>query len=119
MGDIAFGKISAFFKDNGLDMMCVCMLVTDGAPSMTGKVNVLAAHWSAVAPQLISLHCIVHQAVLCAKLSGVLSAQTTMDNVMATINFIRSTSSLQHRLFRMLLSEMSAEHHNFPPQQQS
>ncbi|KAJ7986678.1 hypothetical protein DPEC_G00342390 [Dallia pectoralis] len=33
-----------------------------------------------------------------------------MDSVMATINFIRSTSSLQHRLFRMLLSEMSAEH---------
>ncbi len=36
----------------------------------------------------------------------------TIDNVMATINFIRSTSSLQHRLFRMLLSEMSAEHHD-------
>ncbi len=109
-GDIVFGKISAFFKDNGLDMTRVCMLVTDGAPSMTGKVNGLAAHWSAVAPQLISLHCIVHQAVLCAKLSGAL--KTTMDNVMATINFIRSTSSLQHRLFRMLLSEMSAEHHD-------
>ncbi len=109
-GDIVFGKISAFFKDNGLDMTRVCMLVTDGAPSMTGKVNGLAARWSAVAPQLISLHCIVHQAVLCAKLSGAL--KTTMDNVMATINFIRSTSSLQHRLFRILLSEMSAEHHD-------
>lgn len=109
-GDIVFGKISAFFKDNGLDMTRVCMLVTDGAPSMTGKVNGLAARWSAVAPQLISLHCIVHQAVLCAKLSGAL--KTTMDNVMATINFIRSTSSLQHRLFRMLLSELSAEHHD-------
>lgn len=65
-GDIVFGKISAFFKDNGLDMTRVCMLVTDGAPSMTGKVNGLAARWSAVAPQLISLHCIVHQAMLCA-----------------------------------------------------
>uniref|UniRef100_A0A8C2DHQ3 DUF4371 domain-containing protein n=1 Tax=Cyprinus carpio TaxID=7962 RepID=A0A8C2DHQ3_CYPCA len=106
-GDIVFGKISIFFKDNGLDMMHVCMLVTDGAPSMTGKVNGLAARWSTVAPQLISLHCIVHQAVLCAKLSGAL--KTTMDNVMA---FIRSTSSLQHRLFCMLLSEMSAEHHD-------
>ncbi|RXN38167.1 SCAN domain-containing 3-like isoform X2 [Labeo rohita] len=108
--DIVFGKISAFFKDSGLDMKHVCMLVTDGAPSMTGKVNGLAARWSAVAPQLISLHCIVHQAVLCAKLSGAL--KTTMDSVMAIINFIRSTSSVQHRLFRMLLSEMSAEHHD-------
>lgn len=33
-----------------------------------------------------------------------------MDNVMAIIKFIRSTSSLQHCLFRQLLSEMSAEH---------
>ena len=86
------------------------MLVTDGAPSMTGKVNGLASRWSAVAPQMISPYCIVHQTVLCAKLSGEL--KSTMDSVMATINFIRSTSSLQHRLFRMLLSEMSAEHHD-------
>ena len=31
---------------------------------------------------------------------------------MAIINFIRSTSSLQHRLFHMLLSKMSSEHHD-------
>lgn len=36
----------------------------------------------------------------------------TMDNVMAIINFIHSTSSLQHRSFRKLLLEMSAEHHD-------
>jgi hypothetical protein len=108
--EIIFEKITTFFEDNGLDMRRVCMLVTDGAPSMTGKVKGLAARWSAVAPQMISLHCIVHQTVLCAKLSGEL--KSTMDSVMATINFIRSTSSLQHRLFRMLLSEMSAEHHD-------
>ena len=109
-GEVVFEKISAFFKDNGLDMERVCMLVTDGAPSMTGKISGLVARWSAVAPQISSVHCIVHQTVLCAKLSSEL--KTTMDNVMATINFIRSTSSLQHRLFRKLLSEMSAEHHD-------
>uniref|UniRef100_A0A3Q4GBG0 HAT C-terminal dimerisation domain-containing protein n=1 Tax=Neolamprologus brichardi TaxID=32507 RepID=A0A3Q4GBG0_NEOBR len=109
-GEIMFVKISAFFKDNGLDMKSVCLLVTDGAPSMAGKVSGLAARWLAVAPQMRTLHCIVHQTVLCAKLSAEL--KTTMDTVMATINFIRSTSSLQHRLFRMLLSEMSAEHHD-------
>lgn len=107
-GEILFEKISSFFEDNDLDMKRVCMLVTDGAPSMAGKVSGLAARWSAVAPQMTALHCIVHQTVLCAKLSDHL--KTTMDNVMAIINFIRSTSSLQHRLFRQLLSEMSAEH---------
>ncbi|QQP42234.1 Uncharacterized protein FKW44_016835 [Caligus rogercresseyi] len=35
-----------------------------------------------------------------------------MDDVMAIINFIRSTSSLQHRLFRQLLAEMNAEHYD-------
>ena len=52
----------------------------------------------------------VKESVLCAKLSGEL--KSTMDSVMATINFIRSTSSLQHHLFRMLLSDISAEHHD-------
>lgn len=36
----------------------------------------------------------------------------TMDSMMATVNFIHSASSLQHCLFRMLLTEMFAGHHN-------
>ncbi|KAK6477898.1 protein FAM200A-like [Huso huso] len=35
-----------------------------------------------------------------------------MNTVTAIINFIRSTSSLQHRLFRLLLADMSADHHD-------
>uniref|UniRef100_A0A3Q3EAD9 HAT C-terminal dimerisation domain-containing protein n=1 Tax=Labrus bergylta TaxID=56723 RepID=A0A3Q3EAD9_9LABR len=70
-GKIVFGKISAFFKDNGLDM----------------ELNV----WQHVGPLFGEL-------------------KTTIDSVMATINFIHSTSSLHHRLFRKLLSNMSAEH---------
>ena len=66
--EVVFEKISTSFKDNGLDMERVSMLVTDGAPSMAGKISGLAARWVAVAPQITSLHCIVHQAVLCAKL---------------------------------------------------
>uniref|UniRef100_A0A3Q1CR85 HAT C-terminal dimerisation domain-containing protein n=1 Tax=Amphiprion ocellaris TaxID=80972 RepID=A0A3Q1CR85_AMPOC len=99
-GEIFFDKISAFFQANGLDVARVCMLVTDAASSMAGRVNGLAARWAAVAPRVTTLHCIVHQTVLCAKLSG--HFKTVMDNVMATINFIGATSSLQHRLFRQL-----------------
>uniref|UniRef100_A0A3Q3B518 HAT C-terminal dimerisation domain-containing protein n=1 Tax=Kryptolebias marmoratus TaxID=37003 RepID=A0A3Q3B518_KRYMA len=105
---IIFQKIVDFFKDNGLDLDHVNMLVTDGAPTMAGKVNGLSARLSAVAPRMKSLHCLIHQSVLCAKLSGEL--KNTMDSVMSIINFIRSTSSLQHRLFRRLLADMSAEH---------
>uniref|UniRef100_A0A8P4GNU0 SPIN-DOC-like zinc-finger domain-containing protein n=1 Tax=Dicentrarchus labrax TaxID=13489 RepID=A0A8P4GNU0_DICLA len=63
--------------------------------------------WS-VTPQVRSLHCLIHQSLLCAKLSGEL--KETMDSVMAIINFIRCTSSLQHRLFRKLLTDMSSEY---------
>uniref|UniRef100_A0A8C5N8A0 DUF4371 domain-containing protein n=1 Tax=Gouania willdenowi TaxID=441366 RepID=A0A8C5N8A0_GOUWI len=97
-GEILFEKISSFFDDNDLDMKLV---ITDGDPSMAGKVSGLAARWSAVAPQMTTLHCIVHQTVLCAKLSDYF--EKTMDNVMAIINFIRSTSSLQHRIFHKAL----------------
>ena len=38
----------------------------------------------------------------------------TMDSVMAIINFIRCTSSLQHRLFRKLLTDISAEYKDLP-----
>uniref|UniRef100_A0A3B5B1D1 HAT C-terminal dimerisation domain-containing protein n=1 Tax=Stegastes partitus TaxID=144197 RepID=A0A3B5B1D1_9TELE len=107
-GEILFENISSVFEDNDLDMKHVCMLVRDGAPSMARKVSGLAACWSAVAPQMTTLHCVVHQTVLCPKLSDHL--KSAMDNVMAIINVICSASSLQHRLFRQLLSEMSAEH---------
>uniref|UniRef100_A0A3B4ZF37 HAT C-terminal dimerisation domain-containing protein n=1 Tax=Stegastes partitus TaxID=144197 RepID=A0A3B4ZF37_9TELE len=99
-GEVFFDKILSFFQDNGLDVTRVCMLVTDGALSMTGKVSGLTARWTAVAPRMTFLHCIVHQAVLCAKLNG--HFKSVMDNVMATVNFIRATSSLQHRLFLFL-----------------
>lgn len=84
------------------------MLVTDGAPSMLGSSQGLAARMTGAAPQMRSLHCLIHQSLLCAKLSGEL--KETMDSVMAIINFIRCTSSLQHRLFRKLLIDMSAEY---------
>lgn len=107
-GEIVFQKIVDFFKDNGLNLENVNMLVTDGAPSMAGRVKGLSARLGAIAPRMKSLHCLIHQSVLCARLSGEL--KNTMDSVMAIINFIRAASSLQHRLFRQLLADMSADH---------
>ncbi|XDV21802.1 hypothetical protein PO909_026822 [Leuciscus waleckii] len=107
-GEVLFQNVVAFFSEHKLDLQKVCLLVTDGAPAMLGRVQGLAARLSAVAPQMQFLHCIIHESVLCAKLSGEL--KNTMDKVTSIVNFIRSTSSLQHRLFRLLLDETSAEH---------
>ncbi|CAB1443411.1 unnamed protein product, partial [Pleuronectes platessa] len=63
-GEILFTKIFPFFEVNNLDLAHVNMLVTDGAPLIAG----LAARMAAVAPQMILLHCLIHQSLLCAKL---------------------------------------------------
>uniref|UniRef100_A0A8C1P6H5 SPIN-DOC-like zinc-finger domain-containing protein n=1 Tax=Cyprinus carpio TaxID=7962 RepID=A0A8C1P6H5_CYPCA len=65
--------------EHKLDLQKVCLLITDGAPVMLGRVQGLAARLSAVAPQMQFLHCIIHESVLCTKLCGEL--KNTMDKV--------------------------------------
>jgi len=43
IGDIISEKIMAFFTENGLYISRICLLVTDGAPSMLGKHQGVAA----------------------------------------------------------------------------
>ncbi|KAK0135642.1 SCAN domain-containing protein 3 [Merluccius polli] len=103
-GEILFEKVISFFRENQLELDRINMPVTDGAPAMSGRTRGLSAR---LADPPIR-HCLIHQSLMCAKLSGEL--KDTMDSVMAIINFICSTSSLQHRLFRQLLSDMSAQY---------
>lgn len=109
-GEIIFNELMQFFEKNGLDLSKVMSVVTDGAPSMVGHHRGLICRLAAVNPALIAFHCIIHKSVLCAKLSG--KMKETMDTVMRLVNFIRASSGLQHRLFRALLEEMSAERHD-------
>ena len=107
-GSDVFEITKKFFCDNGLDMKKICLLVTDGAPSMVGKASGFVQRLKEVAPTVQSLHCIIHQSVLCAKLSG--HFKNVMETIMKIINSIRSKSSLQHRLFRKVLQDMAAQH---------
>ena len=75
---------------------------------MVGKEKGFASRVRSDYPTVNTLHCIIHQTVLCANLSG--KMKQTMDLVIKTVNHIRSTSSLQHRLFKMLLKEQDAEY---------
>lgn len=75
---------------------------------MVGKHKGLVSRISAFNPALLTFHCIIHKSVLCAKLCG--KMKETMDTVMRLVNFVHESSSLQHRLFRSLLEEMSSEH---------
>ncbi|CAB1329235.1 unnamed protein product [Coregonus sp. 'balchen'] len=107
-GEIIFNELTQFFERNGLDVSKIVSVVTDGAPSMVGHRQGLVSRLSAVNPALLAFHCIIHKSVLCAKLCG--KMKETMDTVTRLVNFVCESSSLQHRLFRGLLEEMSAEH---------
>ena len=63
-----------------------------------------------VAPRMQGLHCLIHQSVLCARLSG--EFKGVMDKVRRIINFIRGKSSTQHRLFRQLVAASEEATHD-------
>ncbi|XP_073713752.1 protein FAM200A [Misgurnus anguillicaudatus] len=107
-GEIIFNELTQFFAKTGLDVAKVVSVVTDGAPSMVGHRKGLVSRLSAINPELLTFHCIIHQSVLCAKLGK--EMKEVMDTVTRLVNFVRENSSLQHRIFRALLEEMSAEH---------
>uniref|UniRef100_UPI003AB06FCF zinc finger BED domain-containing protein 5-like n=1 Tax=Centroberyx gerrardi TaxID=166262 RepID=UPI003AB06FCF len=107
-GDIVFGKLEELFKKHGLSLEKVNLVVTDGAPAMVGKNRGLVSRIKNVAPKTNALHCLIHQSVLCATLSGDLKA--VMDKTLKIINFIRGNSSTQHRLFRKFVLESQATH---------
>lgn len=73
---------------------------------MTGKINGFVA-LAKNNPSILGFHCIIHQSVLCAKLSG--EFKKTMDTVMKIVNHLRSHSSLQHRLLRSFLQKCNAD----------
>ena len=76
-GEIRFEKIISFFRENQLGLERINMLVTEGALAMSGSTRGLSVRLADVAPQQRSLHCLIHQSVLCAKLNGGL--KETMD----------------------------------------
>uniref|UniRef100_A0A8C5FQQ1 DUF4371 domain-containing protein n=1 Tax=Gadus morhua TaxID=8049 RepID=A0A8C5FQQ1_GADMO len=105
-GDVTFAKVEEFIKQHALPIEKINLIVTDGAPAMVGCHRGLVARLKEIAPQMHALHCLIHQSVLCARLSGEL--KSVMDKVMRVINFVRGASSTQHRLFRQLVAESEA-----------
>ncbi|XP_068228008.1 protein FAM200B-like [Palaemon carinicauda] len=57
---------------------------------------------------MISNHCIIHQSVLCASLGD--EYGEVMDTIMMLVNFLRSTSALQHRLLRTFFTEANVSY---------
>lgn len=66
-GEILFKNFQKFMESDNLLFDNIFSIATDGAPAMTGKVNGFIAFMKNLNYKIIALHCIIHQAVLCAK----------------------------------------------------
>jgi len=62
-------------------------------------------------PPIISIHCILHQEELCAKVFR--NFKSVMDIVTKCVNFCRK-QGLNHRQFREFLKDLEADHTDIP-----
>ncbi|RLU19850.1 hypothetical protein DMN91_008409 [Ooceraea biroi] len=107
-GEILFTNFQKFMESNNLSFDNILSITTDSAPAMTGKVNGFVTLTKNRNSKIIALHCIIHQAVLCSKLSD--NLKNVMTVVMKIVNYLRSHSALQHRLLRAFLQECESEY---------
>uniref|UniRef100_A0A3B4ZXJ8 Uncharacterized protein n=1 Tax=Stegastes partitus TaxID=144197 RepID=A0A3B4ZXJ8_9TELE len=105
-GEVIYTSIKSFFEIHSLELNKINLLVTDSRPSMIGRERGLASRLKSDHPTVNSLHCIIHQTVLCT--NGEMKG--AMDTMIKIVNHIRSTSSLQHRLFKLMLQEQDAQY---------
>jgi len=105
-GEDIYLAIKEMLKKRAIEMKQVVSITTDGAPAMVGRERGAVARLKEDNPQLISYHCIIHQSVLCSTLSD--EYAEVMNTMMRMINFLRASSSHQHRMLREFLREVDA-----------
>ena len=115
-GEDIFECVENTFCTMELPWQKMVSVTTDGCPSLTGKnVGLLKRLSNRVAEvdctrELIFLHCIIHQEVLCKK---VLDMKHVVDPVVKIVNFIWA-KDLNHRQFITLLEDCDWDHSGVP-----
>ncbi|KAI7790228.1 hypothetical protein IRJ41_001037 [Triplophysa rosa] len=103
-----YNTVKEFFVQKKVPLEKLVAVTTDGAPAMIGRHTGFIAHCKSDPDfsKFLHYHCIIHQQALCAKVIGFGHVMTP---VVKIINDIRSKAK-QHRIFKVLLEEMSAEY---------
>ena len=103
-----YNVVKKYFVENNVPIEKLVSITTDGAPAMTGRHSGFIALCKADPdfPKIVNYHCIIHQQAICAK---VMRFDHVMTPVIKIINSIRAKAK-QHRSFKLLLQELSAEH---------
>ena len=107
-GEDVYQAFKSFVDKVSMPLQKLVSITTGGAPKIIGsKVGfVTMCENDPTFPQFISYHCIIHQQALCSK---VINYEHIMKVVVKIVNSIRARP-LQHRLFKALLDEVSAQY---------
>jgi hypothetical protein len=106
-----FTSMDKYFSDKGLNWKWVVGLCTDGAAAMTGKNSGVAARISKVSdPDMQVTHCMIHREMLASK-QMVPELSDVLNECVKVVNFVKA-NALNSRIFKVLCSEMGAEHVN-------
>lgn len=102
--------LKEFMEKHRIPVNKLISVCTDGCPSMVGANNGLIAlmrkEWNL--PNLLSIHCLLHQETLACKISND-KLKDVMNTIVNIINFIRARE-LNHRKFKDLLEELQANY---------
>ena len=103
-----YTALKNFFVEKKVPLNKLTSITTDGAPAMTGRHVgfITRCRNDPDFPTFLHYNCIIHQQAICAKVTGF---DHVMTPVVKIINSIRSKAK-QHRMFKMLLDELSAEY---------
>ncbi|XP_070408070.1 general transcription factor II-I repeat domain-containing protein 2-like [Nothobranchius furzeri] len=103
-----YNAVKSFLVENEVPLEKLVSMTTDGAPAMIGRHAGFIAHCKGDTdfPTFLHYHCIIHQQAICSKVTGF---EHVMTPVVKIINSIRSKAK-QHRIFKVLLEELSAEY---------
>lgn len=105
-----FEVFNDYVSKKRLDWKRCVDISTDGAASMTGRVNGLVARIKQVAPLATSTHCCIHREQLASKKLPK-TLKTVIDEEVQIVNFTKGRPT-NARIFRALCEDMGSEHRN-------
>ena len=85
-GEDIYASLISRMKSRNIEIKSVILLTTDRAPEMLSRGKGLVGRLVKGNPGLITYHCIIHQAVLCASLRD--EYCDVMENIMKLVNFL-------------------------------
>ena len=105
-GEDIYEALKSMLNSRNIDAKSIISMTADGAPSMLGRGRGLTERLKKDNRDMINYHCIIHQSVLCASMGD--EFYEVMETIIKIVNFLRSTSALQHRLLRSFLAQIDA-----------